>query len=799
MSPKHRMPPASKRQKFSHDTEFPTLDASPIRTIPNDYSQYKPISSDQQEIRILVLHPSTNPQDPVACSLIRSHLKTHTPRYEAISYCWGNLDETNAVTIQHLETDVVLRQKQMVRLSDDRVVLVSDIGTISNCWAQYQITKSLHGALLRFRRSDKPRYLWADAICINQGDPAERSHQVRFMRSVYGTASRVLVWLDKPSDPNFDAMEFLFDMSNFTRSLSKKAGMTWQQLVSITYDGVLTRAIWLKFYEESVPTYIQLDAEREVGHFKANFQFASWEKEVQTGRRRLDLDADPSFTSSKPYGVFQRILESMKAGRSDNKLFVKETFQSLNAFFRGQEWFSRIWVLQEVGSNNNVLLYHMNHIIEWECLEALVIMLDIVYHVAFLDIPFRSLPGIWSIIAPGRRRYRLPLVELLGSVSTFQATDGRDKIFAQLGMMTEVAAMDEIPLTIGPDYCKPVAQVFQEFTRWVISSQNNLDLLALLRSAKSCSASGRAPSGGLPSWVPDYRSGLPQVDYTLGVYSPYRASGLSTPQLHHSQEGNVLRLGGFQVQTVSSVIDSAVYGQSICSLQYSGHIDSENPAEPRIWRSLLSKLLPNSLDANLTCRDTESTPNLSPCDILYRYFRCLASTLMDKPVHSTSGRLIRSYSSLEAANISFATYRISLDPQLKGLTWRIKHLFQTLSNRPVGSRMDLTWAQDQICTSLFGRRFFVTPDQDFGLCPRGTKEDDIIVILYGGSTPYVLREKSYPMDMSMADRLRKGPTYQFIGECFLEKYMDGSAVDKAGFAEEGLQRFKYQKKVFNLV
>jgi hypothetical protein len=37
--------------------------------------------------------------------------------------------------------------------------------------------------------------LWVDALCINQGDPVERSQQVRQMRQIYSRASEVVSWI----------------------------------------------------------------------------------------------------------------------------------------------------------------------------------------------------------------------------------------------------------------------------------------------------------------------------------------------------------------------------------------------------------------------------------------------------------------------------------------------------------------------------------------------------------------------------------------------------------------------------
>lgn len=88
------------------------------------------------------------------------------PRYEAISYVWGDPTDTDTRTI------------------------------ICN-YRSLRITRNLHDALKRFRASSKStsQILWADAICINQDDLKERERQVRLMPSIYTKACRVLVWL----------------------------------------------------------------------------------------------------------------------------------------------------------------------------------------------------------------------------------------------------------------------------------------------------------------------------------------------------------------------------------------------------------------------------------------------------------------------------------------------------------------------------------------------------------------------------------------------------------------------------
>ncbi|KAK2061504.1 HET-domain-containing protein, partial [Colletotrichum caudatum] len=57
------------------------------------------------------------------------------------------------------------------------------------------ITINCANALRRLRFPGWARDVWVDAICINQEDSNERSHQVGIMQYIYATAIRVVVYL----------------------------------------------------------------------------------------------------------------------------------------------------------------------------------------------------------------------------------------------------------------------------------------------------------------------------------------------------------------------------------------------------------------------------------------------------------------------------------------------------------------------------------------------------------------------------------------------------------------------------
>ncbi|KAL9596066.1 MAG: hypothetical protein Q9219_006052 [cf. Caloplaca sp. 3 TL-2023] len=98
---------------------------------------------------------------PIICELA-VYKVSDTPSYEAISYVWGDPTVTSQI------------------ICNDRNV---------------DITSNLNKALQRFRYDGHERFLWADALCIDQYNLAERAHQVNLMGTIYERADKVLIWL----------------------------------------------------------------------------------------------------------------------------------------------------------------------------------------------------------------------------------------------------------------------------------------------------------------------------------------------------------------------------------------------------------------------------------------------------------------------------------------------------------------------------------------------------------------------------------------------------------------------------
>ncbi|KAF1969679.1 HET-domain-containing protein [Bimuria novae-zelandiae CBS 107.79] len=110
-------------------------------------------------LRLLELRPGHR-SSPIECELFNTSLE-ETPSYEALSYHWGNVNDT---------TEIVCNGRD------------------------FPITSNLRAALLDLRQPDRKRALWIDALCINQRDYSERNQQLQLMHQIYRRANKVLIW-----------------------------------------------------------------------------------------------------------------------------------------------------------------------------------------------------------------------------------------------------------------------------------------------------------------------------------------------------------------------------------------------------------------------------------------------------------------------------------------------------------------------------------------------------------------------------------------------------------------------------
>jgi len=119
-----------------------------------------PIPTDTQSIRLLRLLPG-GWHDDIHCEMRTVSLAKH-PKYETLSYTWGNVKTTETIYVNNISV---------------------------------QVTTNLRAALRYLRKSSSSLTLWVDAICINQSSTREKSQQVRLMSSIYKKCSQVYAFL----------------------------------------------------------------------------------------------------------------------------------------------------------------------------------------------------------------------------------------------------------------------------------------------------------------------------------------------------------------------------------------------------------------------------------------------------------------------------------------------------------------------------------------------------------------------------------------------------------------------------
>lgn len=105
-----------------------------------------------------------------------------TERYIAISYSWGrSLDRW----------PLYLRTVSCILGKDNKVVVDHEPERHGYVW----ITPSARLFLLELRRQRERRFMWIDAVCIDQSSGEDKSNQIPRMRQVYANAEMVYVWL----------------------------------------------------------------------------------------------------------------------------------------------------------------------------------------------------------------------------------------------------------------------------------------------------------------------------------------------------------------------------------------------------------------------------------------------------------------------------------------------------------------------------------------------------------------------------------------------------------------------------
>lgn len=126
---------------------------------------YPSLDLTRQTLRLIRLVGGNAGQTMLTCEMIEAFFdddKDMIPYY-ALSYTWGSNDKSEVISIDG---------------------------------HRLRVTSNLYTALRHLHHRFGNKIFWIDAICINQLDYHERTHQVGQMSEIFRRASKVVVWLD---------------------------------------------------------------------------------------------------------------------------------------------------------------------------------------------------------------------------------------------------------------------------------------------------------------------------------------------------------------------------------------------------------------------------------------------------------------------------------------------------------------------------------------------------------------------------------------------------------------------------
>lgn len=308
------------------------------------------------------------------------------------------------------------------------------------------------------------------------------------------------------------------------------------------------------------------------------------------------------------------------------------------------------------------------------------------------------------------------LIYLMRHFRYFQATDPRDKIFALLGIAT-----DNETLGLHPDYRKTSDEVYIDLARTFIQ-HGHIEILSL------CEFPKKVP--GLPSWVHDwslmsYRATLQQRALVRSAKSVstileprFSASGTSKAMIVH---------GGPAVDRKMPVQLRATFLGEV--RQIGMHWENDGVGRWLLDLQRLSNLIPYTSEL--------------PCEKAHAVWR---TAVADQEVRQGIRKPRLSEEKVHVIHEILDKMDMSLIST------------QTVTGKGLSDYCDQLRAVAQ------DRRPLLVAGNYIGIGPRETKEGDLVFILLGADTPYILRRHS------------QDETLHLIGEAYVHGVMDGEIM-----------------------
>ncbi|KAF1980941.1 HET-domain-containing protein, partial [Aulographum hederae CBS 113979] len=175
-------------------------------------------------IRLLQLLPGED-SSPINCTFRQVTLTSKSiPRFVALSYTWGAPPETKTILIDGI---------------------------------QFRVRENLFEFLLQARKRErghwgkreKWKWLWIDAVCINQANLRERNHQVQNMARIYSNAWLVVVWLGLATPTSSAEISYMHPQTLHRKVVKKRIpGHPPERIQDLRLDDLCSRDYWNRLW-----------------------------------------------------------------------------------------------------------------------------------------------------------------------------------------------------------------------------------------------------------------------------------------------------------------------------------------------------------------------------------------------------------------------------------------------------------------------------------------------------------------------------------------------------------------------
>lgn len=496
--------------------------------------------------------------DPIRCSLIVRDLEDD-PIYDALSYTWGdpctvylgryrdsNRDQSASKKAWDAKPVDIFVDGQPVSVG---ISLYTALQSARGVWDKQLCDGPEESCLGEFSG-----VIWADAICINQEDLAEKSAQVRMMSRIYQQAQNVVAWLGAQ------------------HSLSTKALVGLANLSAV--------------FEENATDRNATDGNATDGN----------KHRTRLNHGKIARWADYDLKSSKTYETL------------DMPVISEDTWVGIHEIIN-RSWFKRAWIVQEVCFARNPILLcglvqvHLDALVKalmflqwsgwaWQlyCFARSPISCTtaggkITWFPGISDaevaedgtgslsrIPLyqsrqsHNFNANWGYMIANNRfglgvettfgfgiDYKLDLETLLGHHRSTEAGDPRDKIYAFLSLAQNNCG----PLELVADYKLSVRDVYTQAIRFLIASSGTLRSLSLRECVREplyeYTVAGAKELVDLPTWVPNFNAEMPpgpmqNPDWTA-------SQSLGPLQYDSDEDSHRLTVSGIQVGSIVDCIE----------------------------------------------------------------------------------------------------------------------------------------------------------------------------------------------------------------------------------------------------